>query len=251
MRGLANMEARRSMIVVEHFYRNPLAVREHALRQAYYLPYEDELAVQSGDATPTWWATYFKPYDKCRFKSSLALIKVLEAIVGETVDIEHWRAPYPIQADGKPIPKTSDDFGTSCLWNCCFHVKPNNKQQLGNGVHNHVTDTWNSVGENGWAGIIYLNPHAPIEGGLHLWTNTDSNKNYDWMTSAENWRLTDSLGNLFNRLILVRGNLPHSGSGGWGDSIENGRMYQTFFFRTNKDTRNTVSLSMDNIHLHG
>ena len=52
------------------------------------------------------------------------------------------------------------------------------------------------------------------------------------MTGAENWRLTDTFANQFNRLTLVRGDHPHSGAGGWGHSVETGRMYQTFFFKT-------------------
>lgn len=54
---------------------------------------------------------------------------------------------------------------------------------------------------------------------------------YDWMTPAENWQLVDSFANLLNRLILCR-DMPHSGAGGWGNCLENSRMYQTFFFRT-------------------
>jgi hypothetical protein len=111
-------------------------------------------------------------------------------------------------------------------------VKPDNGQQLGEGVHNHVVDGWNAVGPEGWAGLIYLAPNAPLEGGLHLWRNKEAIRTYDWMTPAENWELIDSVGNLFNRLILVRGDIPHSGAGGWGNSLDSGRMYQTFFFRT-------------------
>jgi hypothetical protein len=52
------------------------------------------------------------------------------------------------------------------------------------------------------------------------------------MTPRDHWRLIDSLGNIFNRLILVRGDVPHSGAGGWGHRLEEGRLYQTLFFRT-------------------
>jgi hypothetical protein len=145
--------------------------------------------------------------------------------------MEHWRDSFPVDDHSKPLPSLCEGTRT-CLWNCSFHVKPENGQQVGDGVHNHVTDSWNSVGPEGWSGIIYLDPKAPLQGGLHLWRNTDPMNNYDWMTPAKNWQLLDSFGNLFNRLILVRGDVPHSGAGGWGDSLENGRMYQTFFFRT-------------------
>jgi hypothetical protein len=223
--------ARRSVVVIEDFYRDPCAVRDHALRQPYYLPYEDERDVEAGRRRATWSASRFREADDCPFKSSLALIDALEQAVGESIDMAHWRASFPLMADGKPAPHVAR-APHSCLWNCCFHVKPDNGQTLGAGVHNHVTDGWNSVGPHGWAGILYLTPAAPLEGGLHLWRNKDPDRRFDWMTPAENWERVDSFGNVFNRLLLVRGNIPHSGARGWGDRLDNGRMYQTFFFRT-------------------
>ncbi len=225
------MKSRRSIIAVDGFYRDAQAVRNFALRQRYYTPYQDPDAVESGREPAKWWASWFRRFDECPFKSSTWLVDALERAVGETIDMEHWRAPFPVDDRSKPLPVSgSGEHG--CLWNCCFHVKPDNGQQLGDGVHNHVTDSWNSVGPNGWAGLIYLTPDAPLDGGLHLWRNTEPLRNFDWMTPAENWELIDSVGNIFNRLVLVRGDIPHSGAAGWGDSLASGRMYQTFFFRT-------------------
>lgn len=223
--------SRRSIVIVDDFYGDPDRVRRYALEQDYYTPYEDTTEVRSGRARPTWWASKFRLAADCPLKGSAQLLQALETAVGEQIDRDHWCAPFPVDADSKPAVSGGTPAAT-CLWNCCFHVKPDNGQQLGQGVHNHVTDTWNSVGTDGWAGIIYLNPESPIDGGLHLWENLDGSRNFDWMTPAENWQLIDSFGNRFNRLLLVRGDLPHSGAGGWGDSLENGRMYQTFFFKT-------------------
>lgn len=234
--GRSRTTARRSIVVVERFYRRPDAVRAYALGQPFYLPYESERAVRAGRQRATWWASRFREADDCPFKSSRTLIAALEHAVGESIDKRHWRGTFPLEADFKP-PRYLVDEPHTCLWNCCFHVKPDNGQMLGGGVHNHVTDSWNAVGADGWAGIIYLTPDAPLEGGLHLWRNKDTARQYDWMTPAENWELIDSLGNVFNRLLLVRGDIPHSGARGWGDRLENGRMYQTFFFKTRPGTR--------------
>lgn len=225
------MKPRRSIIVLEGFYRDAQAIRNYALKQSYYAPYEDEEALRTGRQRATWWASRFRLADECPFKSCRQLVDVLEHATGETIDMEHWRAPFLVDAASKPLHNPGEGK-YSCLWNCCFHVKPENGQKLGDGVHNHVTDSWNSVGPDGWAGIIYLNPVAPLDGGLHLWRNVEPLNQYDWMTSAENWELVDSFANLFNRLILVRGDVPHSGASGWGNCLENGRLYQTFFFRT-------------------
>jgi hypothetical protein len=223
------VSSRRSIVVLENFYADPDAVRDYALRQDFYPPYEDPEAVRAGRATATWWASCFRAAESCPFKSSARLVSALEAAVGEPIDMEHWRGSFPVDAHSRPVPPRGP---VSCLWNCCFHVKPDNGQRLGDGVHNHVTDSWNSVGSHGWAGIVYLNPAPPTEGGLHLWRNVDPRRSFDWMTPARDWELLDSFGNVFNRLLLVRGDIPHSGAGGWGDRLENGRMYQTFFFRT-------------------
>jgi hypothetical protein len=223
--------ARRSIVIVDDFYSDPIMVREYALVQDYYTPYEDSADVNSGRVRPTWWASQFRLAADCPFKGSEQLLTALETAVGERIDRDHWRAPFPVDFESKPL-VARDKPPPTCLWNCCFHVKPDNFQRLGQGVHNHVTDIWNSVGADGWAGIIYLNPVPPLDGGLHLWQNVDASRNFDWMTPAENWQLVDSFGNRFNRLVLVRGDFPHSGAGGWGDSVENGRMYQTFFFKT-------------------
>lgn len=228
---MSALPARRSIVVLDNFYRRPDVVREYALRQRFYLPYQDEADVAAGRKMATWWASCFRSAKSCPFKSSETLRMVLEKAIGEPIDMEHWDGDYPVDDDGRPMHPHGVSRRT-CLWNCCFHVKPDNGQRLGEGVHNHVVEGWNAVGENGWAGICYLDPAAPLTGGLNLWRNRDPRRHYDWMTPATNWELIDQFGNVFNRLILVRGSIPHSGAVGWGDRIENGRLYQTFFFRT-------------------
>jgi hypothetical protein len=224
------MGSRRSIIVMENFYEDPKSVREYALLQQFYSPYEDEADVRAGRRSATWWASRFKLADECPFKSSHALIEALCQAVGEPIDLGHWRGPFAVDAQSRPTRAARP--GETCLWNCCFHVKPAMNQRLGDGVHNHVVDGWNSVGPNGWAGLIYLNPIAPLSGGLHLWRNRDASRQLDWMTPPTEWELVDSFGNVFNRLILVRGDIPHSGADGWGKRLDEGRLYQTFFFRT-------------------
>lgn len=225
-------KSRRSIIVIDNFYHDPYAIRNYALKQSYYTPYQDEEAVYAGRVRATWWASRFRRYEDCPFKSSKRFINALENAVGEPIDMNDWCAPYPVNLASKPE-LSSTESPHSSLWNCCFHVKPDNNQRLGDGIHSHTdADSWNAAGTDGWAGIIYLSPRPPLEGGLHLWRNINPLRQYDWMTPAHNWELVDSFANLFNRLILVRGDVPHSGACGWGDSLETGRMFQTFFFRT-------------------
>lgn len=221
---------RRDIIVVDDFYADPMGVREYALRQLEtnaYRPY----------GSPTWYSDRFKEWDECPFKSSESLLEKLETLTGETVDRAHWRTSYPLDKASEDLADTLSgqdlrDADRSCRWNCTFHMKPDTGQLPGEGVHNHVTDVWNCVGPLGWVGIVYLNPEAALDTGLMLWENVDPAHNYDWMTPAENWRLVDRLGAVFNRLILCRGKHPHSGANGFSDVVREGRLYQTFFFKT-------------------
>src|SRR5215469_10842860 len=123
---------RRTMIVVENFYENPLAVREYALRRRFYHPYEKDADVASGRVRASWMTSWFRPASECPFKSSAALIDRLTLATGDRLDLDHWRGTFPLTNEGKA------DYGrlkeaTTCLWNCCFHVKPLTGQQLGQG----------------------------------------------------------------------------------------------------------------------
>jgi hypothetical protein len=227
---------RTETLIVDNFYADPAAVRSYALAQEYYYPYEWEADVESGRTPMTWMASRFKPASECPFKSSDDLVNALEQITGERVDMDRWRADFPIDEAGRPHRSFQSALARSCLWNCSFHVKPDNGQLLGDGVHNHVVDGWNGVDINGWAGIIYLSPEAPLSGGLHLWRNRNPDGQFAWMSEADEWELVDQLGNIPNRLLLCRGSIPHSGARGWGDSLESGRLFQTFFFRTLQPT---------------
>lgn len=229
---------RKSIVVVDDFYDDLQAVREYALAEEWYSPY------QQPGTPPNWSATRFREASECPFKSSARLIQTLEDLTGDRIDMDDWKATFPTAADGRADLKPGErPPGT--LWNCAFHFKPErNRQRVGEGVHNHVVDVWNGVGVDGWAGLIYLDPHAPLDGGLRIWRNVDPAHDFDWMTPPENWQLVDRFGNVANRLILHRGNLPHSGSAGWGTTPENGRLYQTFFFKVHPSPR-PVALHVD------
>lgn len=227
---------KKDIIIAENFYEDPYKVRNYALNELknnHYLPY----------GSPDWYATKFKEWDECPFKSSESLIKNLEFLTGEEVDIEDWRRSRP--PHGQDPGRNHEEPRKSPKWNCTFHIKPLTGQKLGDAVHNHVTDWWNSLGYNDWIGLIYLNPNAPIDSGLFLWENINKEKNYDWMTPKENWKLIDALGAVFNRLILCRSQAPHSGADGFSNIFEEGRLYQTFFFRTkNKKESNSTKINI-------
>jgi hypothetical protein len=218
---------KRNIIIADDFYAEPDAVARYAMTQNYCTPYNKS---PNNPNTILWRTSRFKEATQCPFKSSEALIAKLEFLTGERIDLKKWQLSFPTDALGLPAPGYEKQ-PRSAWWNCAFHVK-HHPQELGEAVHNHTEgDPWNAAGADGWAGIIYLNKHAPHNTGLFTWQNKSGN-NEERFTPKENWQLVDSYANVYNRLILHRGSVPHSGAAGWGSEITDGRLYQTFFFST-------------------
>ncbi|MSU74784.1 hypothetical protein EXS57_03345 [Candidatus Kaiserbacteria bacterium] len=251
---------KREVIVVNNFYENPEDVVRYAQGLQYYNPWANsEIGSSMPDdmARAKWHSSFFKKAKDCPFKSSKAFITALEDITGEDIDLDHWNRDFPENPDdgtvlsprpdlidaGKPptFQNLLTDF-TSCRWNCAFQAKYK-ETPLGTGVHNHVQDTWNSVGANGWVGLIYLNKGAPRDSGLRTFNNKHGNE-FEWMTPANRWELLDNYANIYNRLILVRGWMPHAGGSGFGNTIMDGRFFQTLFFKT-KNIREIDTCSVD------
>jgi hypothetical protein len=92
---------------------------------------------------------------------------------------------------------------------------------------------------NMWAGVCYLTPDAPYTGGTGLYRHKSSgefkrsNKDYEGYDYTK-WDLFDRIGNKYNRLILYRGDLFHASLDYFGSNQEDGRLFQTFFFNTER-----------------
>ena len=97
---------------------------------------------------------------------------------------------------------------------------------------------------NTWAGICYLTPDAPSSAGTgffkHLETNTlephvdDEIKKKVDSEGQEyfRWELVQKVSNEFNKLVVYNGQLFHQSLDYFGNSLENGRLTQVFFFDT-------------------
>lgn len=92
---------------------------------------------------------------------------------------------------------------------------------------------------NMWAGVCYLTPDAPHTAGTALYRHKQSgefyrtNKEYEGYDYTK-WDQFDVIGNKYNRLILYRGDLFHASIDYFGDNLHNGRLFQTFFFNTER-----------------
>ena len=101
-----------------------------------------------------------------------------------------------------------------------------------------------------WAGVCYLTPDAPANGGTALYRhkptgwefaqrNEDGTYNKEAMDkinsdayNADSWEMTAMVGNIYNRLVLYRGDMFHKSMEYFGKDKHDGRLFQTFFFDT-------------------
>jgi hypothetical protein len=105
----------------------------------------------------------------------------------------------------------------------------------------------------GWAAVCYLTPDAPVSGGTGLFRHKETGMyksprdengerveyDHELMEPLNNdfqdytkWEQVDTIGNVFNRLVLYRGDIFHASLDYFGHDMETGRLFQTFFFST-------------------
>jgi len=93
---------------------------------------------------------------------------------------------------------------------------------------------------NTWAGVCYLTPNAPIQGGTGLYRHKATGAYFEKEMDGKpyesqdmtKWELVDVIGNKYNRLVLYRSNMFHSSMNYFGSGPEDGRLFQLFFFNT-------------------
>ena len=103
-----------------------------------------------------------------------------------------------------------------------------------------------------WAGVIYLTPNAPLSGGTGLFRHKETglevapkleNGEYNDAIMSEiykdsqdmtKWEMTNFIGNKYNRLIMYRGDMFHTSLDYFGRDKFDGRLFQTFFFDTER-----------------
>lgn len=99
--------------------------------------------------------------------------------------------------------------------------------------------TWIHHDDTEWAAVLYLTPDAPVSAGTgifrHIPTGIMSSSPTVDIHDEKNWELVTAVGNVFNRLVMYKGNLYHKSLiSGFGNSKETGRLTQVFFFNTER-----------------
>ena len=149
--------------------------------------------------------------------------------------IQKYVEPFGGKITDFPIPK-EDGSDAAKIYNGSFQFTTSRDR------------SWVHIdGVNNWAGVLYLTPNAPLSSGTSFYNFYDGTTCKRDMEILENkeetdkysqdltkWKKVDTVGNIFNRLILFNSNRFHMSMDYFGDSKENGRLFQVFFFSTEK-----------------
>ena len=193
-----------SLVVIDNFYNNPMQTRNYILSQEFNVR-----GNYPGQRTIS--------YASAELKHIIQ--RNIMAVGGKIIDF--------------PIPTTE------------------NADKIYNGSYQFTTSrdrSWvHTDGYNNWAGVLYLTPDAPLSSGTAFYQFDDGAMGEDDQKILDNkaqtdtysqdmtkWKKVDQVGNVFNRLILFNAKRFHMSMDYFGDSKENGRLFQVFFFSTEK-----------------
>lgn len=193
------------LIIIDNFYSNPEQIRDFVLKQNFFV--EGNFP---GKRT--------KSFANEELKETIQ--KYIEPFGGKIIEF--------------PIPEKNSE--TNKIYNGSFQYTTSRDRSW---VH---IDNFNN-----WAGIIFLTPDAPLSSGTGFFKFNDGTSNEYEMTKngsktqidnfsqdMTKWKLVDNAGNVFNRLILFNSKRYHMSMDYFGTSKENGRLFQVFFFSTEK-----------------
>lgn len=187
--------------VVDNFYENPDAVRELALRQTF----RENIANHKGARTRE---KFLFPYQKEAFERLLG-VKINGWLTHQ------YNGIFQYCTEDQPIVFHSD--------------------------------------QQAYAAVIYLTPDAPVDCGTSFYRSKETgvrrpageddarrlgvsideaNKRtyHRKLLSPEAWDLVDTVGNVYNRLVIWDAQLIHAASRYFGDNVNNSRLFHLFFF---------------------
>jgi hypothetical protein len=193
---------KQNLIIIDDFYQDPDSVRNFALLQDFNVrgnyPGQRTIPLVSDSA-----------------KEIIA--NILRPVNGE---ITHW-------------PATNESY------NGAFQYTTAKDRSW---IHADQTTTW--------AAVCYLTPDAPLTAGTGLFKHIETgllaapkkpNGEYNseildviYKDSQDltRWEMTTFVGNIYNRLVIYRGDNFHTSLDYFGKDINDGRLFQTFFFNT-------------------
>lgn len=184
------VSSKKRLFVVDNFYANPNLVREFALAQKY----EEQSDWYKGRRT---FDRFHTPQLKAAF----------ESIMGEKIN--NW-----------------EEHGMNGKFQFCVPQNPL--------VYHYDSQKW--------AAMIYLTPDAPFMSGTSLYAHKETRiRHIDEHPEADKcfsggfydstkFELVDTIGNVFNRLVIFDARSFHAAHQYFGTDIHNSRLFQIFFF---------------------
>jgi len=182
-------------LIIDNFYENPKEVRNFALQQKY-----EKVHLPRYHTKPFFTEEHIEIFQK-----------LVEPFAGKIVKFDN----------------DDNDYNGSFNYSTCHYT------------------AWNHIDKHDWAGIIYLTPDAPVSSGTNFYRFCDgtmcendmilkNNKSIIETSSCDvtKWDLVDSIGNIYNRLILYNSKYFHKAASYFGNDLESGRLFQVFFFNT-------------------
>lgn len=194
-KSVLNKHCEVNVVIVDNFYEDPMLVRRHALEQSF-----DVKGNYPGYRTGCQLHTAFCQGMKERFEHLL------------NKKITYWPEAY----------------------NSSFQYALGDMKSW---IHRDATD---------YSAVVYLSPDAPADSGTLFYRFKENNvecsngdkeverKLNDASYNEDAWELVDCVGNKFNRCVIFKGFRSHISGKYFGDSKENGRLFQTFFFDCEK-----------------
>jgi hypothetical protein len=150
--------------------------------------------------------------------------------------IQTYVAPFGGRITDFPMPFSSKTEEDKAIYNGSFQYTTSRERSW---IH---ADGWNN-----WAGVLYLTPDAPLSAGtaFYRFKNGEYSEEDAAILNTEDqtdkcsqdltkWEQVDRVGNVFNRLILFNSKRFHMSMDYFGDTKENSRLFQVFFFTTER-----------------
>jgi hypothetical protein len=204
----------KNIVVIDNFYRNPEAVRRYALNKVSYI--SNENLPEKFPGTESQQSFY-----------SADVISKMEQAIGERIVAEPAQYSFGVFAktyakDEKK--KTIHVDGSD--WTALLYLSRPEDCQGGTSFYEDKSLGWNQIPD-----IETLNQRG--------FESVEDFKNTYLKAMGQeysNWKVSTRVGMKFNRMVIFRaGALFHAAEGYFGETDENCRLIQLFFFKTMKE----------------
>ena len=187
-------------LTIDNFYSNPMDVREFALRQEFKVR-----GNYPGQRTESFLSDATKK----------TLRDILYPFAGE---ITNWGGEYTGSFQYTTASDRSWIHADSTTdWAAVCYLTPDAPLTAGTGIFRHK--------ETGWSNFNYRNNDPE-----YLRQSPPGHDSQDYTK----WEMVDRIGNVFNRLIMYRADNYHVSLDYFGKDMYDGRLFQVFFFNTER-----------------